>query len=197
LLDACARLGEQGVAWTLDIVGDGGTQAKRALPGVTYHGPISSESRVAELYAACDVFASPAVGGESFGIVLLEAMASARPIVCSDIAGYRYAVGGVRLSAPPFGGAARSGGAGPSDPSCGAKLVRPGDVDGLVAAFAELAADPGLRARLGAHNREYVRRFDWQRLAERVREEYLAALASRGVTIAPRTAPVEAADAAV
>jgi hypothetical protein len=47
-----------------------------------------------------------------------------------------------------------------------------------------------LRARLGAHNREYVRRFDWQQLAERVRDEYLAALASRGIAIAPRPAPV-------
>ena len=128
LLDACERLTARGVAWTLDIVGDGGTQAKSTLPGITYHGPISSERQVAELYASCDVFASPAVGGESFGIVLLEAMASARPIVCSDIAGYRYAVGG--------------------GPDCGAKLVAPGDVDGLAEAFAALAADPALRARL-------------------------------------------------
>jgi phosphatidylinositol alpha-mannosyltransferase len=177
LLDACARLGQRGVAWTLDIVGDGGAQPKSELPGITYHGPISSETRVAELYAGCDVFVSPAVGGESFGIVLLEAMASARPIVCSDIAGYRYAVG--------------------VGPSCGAKLVAPGDVDGLIAALAELAADPALRTRLGAHNRDYVRRFDWQRLADRVREQYLAALASRGAAVASRHAPVAAADAAV
>jgi hypothetical protein len=95
-------------------------------------------------------------------------MASARPIVCSDIAGYRYAVGG--------------------GPDGGARLVAPGDVEGIAGALAELAADPALRARLGAHNRDYVRRFDWQELAERVREEYLAALASRGVEIAPRPA---------
>jgi phosphatidylinositol alpha-mannosyltransferase len=176
LLEACGRLRERGVAWTLDIVGDGGQTPRSELPGVTYHGPISSEQRLAQLYAACDVFVSPAMGGESFGIVLLEAMAAARAIVCSDIAGYRYAVG--------------------AGPDCGAKLVAPGDVDGLVASLAELAQDHAQRARFGAANRERVRRFDWDRLVARVRDEYLEALESRGVATATHRV-VEATGAAV
>jgi phosphatidylinositol alpha-mannosyltransferase len=176
LLEACGKLRERGVAWTLDIVGDGGQTPRSELPGVTYHGPISSEQRLAELYAQCDVFVSPAMGGESFGIVLLEAMAAARAIVCSDIAGYRYAVG--------------------AGPECGAKLVPPGSVDGLVAALSELAADPALRSRFGAVNRERVRKFDWNRLVARVRDEYLAALESRGVATEAHRVP-EAAGAAV
>jgi phosphatidylinositol alpha-mannosyltransferase len=160
LLDACARLRERGVAWTLDIVGNGGQAPRVEMPGVQYLGPISSEQRVAELYAACDVFASPATGGESFGIVLLEAMASARAIVCSDIAGYRYAVG--------------------AGPDSGALLVAPGDDGGFAAALEALAADPARRERMGAVNRERVRMFDWENLVARVRDEYLLALEARG-----------------
>jgi phosphatidylinositol alpha-mannosyltransferase len=162
LLEACAKLRERGVPWTLDIVGDGGHQPRVALPGVTYHGAVSSERVIAERYRACDVFVSPAIAGESFGIVLLEAMAAARAIVCSDIPGYRYAVGG--------GSGAESG----------AKLVAPGATEGLAAALAELAADPAARLRLGAINRERVRMFEWDRLVAQVRDEYFAALASRG-----------------
>ncbi len=160
LLEACTALRARGVQWTLDVVGDGGQQPRVELPGVTYHGPISSEQRIAELYAQCDVFVSPAMGGESFGIVLLEAMASSRAIVCSDIAGYRYAVG-----------------------NAGAKLVTPGSVEELVGALEELAGDPQQRARLGIANRERVRMFDWDRLVASVRDEYCAALEARGVRV--------------
>jgi phosphatidylinositol alpha-mannosyltransferase len=177
LLEACEALRARGVQWSLDVVGDGGQQARVDVPGVTYHGPISSEQKIAELYAACDVFVSPAMGGESFGIVLLEAMASGRAIVCSDIAGYRYAVG--------------------NGPSCGAKLVTPGSVEGLVAALAELAADPQARARFGAANRERARTFDWDRLVAGVRDEYCTALEMRGVRVEALQRAVESTGAAV
>jgi phosphatidylinositol alpha-mannosyltransferase len=172
LLEACARLGERGVAWTLDVVGDGGAEPRSELAGVRYHGPISSERRIAELYGACDVFVAPSTGAESFGIVLLEAMASGRAIVCSDIDGYRYAVG--------------------SGPGSGAKLVPPGSVDGLVAALAALAADPAERVRLGALNRANVRGFDWNHLVARVRDEYVIALAQRRWRAAHPGAPADA-----
>jgi phosphatidylinositol alpha-mannosyltransferase len=160
LLEACAKLRERGVAWTLDVVGDGGQQPRVDLPGVTYHGAVSSEQVIAERYRACDVFVSPALAGESFGIVLLEAMAAARAIVCSDIPGFRYAVG--------------------TGAESGARLVPAGSSDGLAGALAELAADPAARLRLGALNRERVQMFEWDRLVARVRDEYVTALASRG-----------------
>jgi phosphatidylinositol alpha-mannosyltransferase len=170
LLEAVAKLAERGVPYTLDIIGDGGQQPRSELPAVTYHGPISGEQRIADLYAGCDVFVSPAIGGESFGIVLLEAMAAARPIVCSDIAGYRYAVGG--------------------GPDCGALLTTPGNSDELAGALAKLAGDSAARDRMGAVNRERVHLFDWEQLVERVRDEYCAALESRGRVLEAQPRPV-------
>ncbi|HEY6034194.1 MAG TPA: glycosyltransferase family 4 protein [Kofleriaceae bacterium] len=154
LLEACDRL--RGIDWSLDIVGDGGTLPRLDHPNVTYHGPISSETQLASLYAMCDVFIAPALGMESFGIVLLEAMAAGRAIVCSDIAGYRHAAGDV------------------------ARYVPPRDSAALAAAITELAGSPALRQRLGAEGKLRARSFEWSAIAERVRDEYRAALAARG-----------------
>jgi len=77
-------------------------------------------------YAEADVFCSPAMGGESFGIVLIEAMAAGAAVVASDIAGYRDVV--------------RDGATG--------LLVRRGDPDSIAAAIVRLAHDSELRRRL-------------------------------------------------
>jgi phosphatidylinositol alpha-mannosyltransferase len=173
LLEACKLLREKRVQFTLDIVGEGSQQAKSDLPGLTYHGPINGEGKLAEMYAACDVFVAPSLGGESFGIVLLEAMAAARPIVCSDIAGYRFAVG--------------------EGPGSGARLVAPGSVEGLVKEIEALASAPELRAEMGAANLKRVRQFGWDHLVAQVREQYVAALASRGRTVDGTVDPTAAA----
>lgn len=154
LLDALDGLRASGLAVCLDVVGAGEPAVPH--PGVTYHGPVASEERLAEHYRRCDLFVAPSTGQESFGIVLLEAMASGRPLVCSDIPGYRQLVGGA-----------------------GARLVPPGKTEALAAAIAELARDPELRRRMGASNRARAEAYDWDRMAARVRDEYVAALAVR------------------
>jgi phosphatidylinositol alpha-mannosyltransferase len=170
LIDACAQLTARKIAWTLDVVGDGGRLSRAPLAGVTYHGPIRAEHELAARYAACDVFVSPATGAESFGIVLLEAMAAGRAIVCSDLEGYRYAVG--------------------SGAGSGARLVPPSSPGALADALGALAADPETRARLGARNRERVAQFEWDRLVGRVRDEYVVGLrARRGDLAASSAAP--------
>jgi len=159
LLEACTTLP---IAWSLDVVGDGGSLPKREHPNVRYHGAVGSEERLAELYAACDVFVAPSTGMESFGIVLLEAMAAGRAIVCSDIAGYRAVVGNAAV------------------------VVAPENTGALAQGIHELASDPARRHQLAAAGRARVKQFDWSVLVGDVRAEYVAAIAARHGAIASR-----------
>src|SRR5258708_16883720 len=74
-------------------------------------------------YATGDVFVSPATGNESFGIVLVEAMAAGRPVVASDIPGYRSVI----------------------TPEVTGLVSTPGDPAALAQSIVRLASDPALR----------------------------------------------------
>ncbi len=76
------------------FVGEGGLRAgfqrfveRRGWRDVIFTGYVSSEEK-ARYFASADIFCAPATGGESLGIVLLEAMAAGKPIVASNISGY-------------------------------------------------------------------------------------------------------------
>ena len=60
----------------------------RFRPDLLFVGSVPQED-LASYYASADIFCAPSLGGESFGIVLVEAMAIGLPVVCSDISGYR------------------------------------------------------------------------------------------------------------
>ncbi len=157
LLAAVAALRGRGTSVTLDVVGSGPTGVDApVLDGVTFHGAVSNESEVAEHLLACDVFVAPALGQESFGIVLLEAMAAARPIVCSDIEGFRQVVG-----------------------EANATFVPPGSSEALATAIDQLGRHPEVRGRLSEANRIRVKDFAWSSLVHRVRDEYVAAVQRR------------------
>jgi phosphatidylinositol alpha-mannosyltransferase len=138
---------------TLDVVGDKNGAALPDLPGLTYHGSLALAGLV-ERYRGCDVFVAPSTGQESFGLVLLEAMATARPIVASAIEGYKKVVD-----------------------EHGARLVTPRDPEAIEQAIVDLAGDPMLRRRMGTWNRNRAEAYDWEHIATRVREEYLEAIA--------------------
>jgi phosphatidylinositol alpha-mannosyltransferase len=87
------------------VAGDGpATEAlKRRHPDsatVRWLGVVAEDEKVRRLVAA-DVLAAPALGGESFGMVLLEAMAARTVVVASDIDGYRDAAGGRAVLVAP------------------------------------------------------------------------------------------------
>jgi phosphatidylinositol alpha-mannosyltransferase len=130
LLEALRRLPED---VTLDLVGANGVND----PRVRAHGRVSDEER-RDLLAQADVLCAPSLGGESFGMVLLEAMAAGLPVVASDIPGYQAVL-------PPEAG----------------KLVPPGDAGALATALGQLLDNDGLRARLGGAGRREAQRYDW------------------------------------
>jgi phosphatidylinositol alpha-mannosyltransferase len=157
LFEAYAGLVAHNLPVTLEVVGElGGAAAPPELPGLVYHGAVDFQ-RLTELYRSCDVFVAPSTGGESFGIVLLEAMASGKPVVCSDIEGYRQVA-----------------------TTEGSTLVAPSDAAALEAALARVVQLPReVLRRHGELNRRHAEAFDYDRLAERVRGEYLQAIAAR------------------
>ena len=95
LLQAFPRVLEEQPSAKLVIVGQGFLEryyrryVEEHIKGsVLFVGHVSPED-LPRYYASCDIYCSPATGAESFGIVLLEAMATETPIICSDIPGYR------------------------------------------------------------------------------------------------------------
>jgi phosphatidylinositol alpha-mannosyltransferase len=101
-------------------------------------------------YRTADLVCSPATGRESFGMVLLEAMAVGKSIVASDLPGYSniltHGIEGL--------------------------MVSPGDVQGLADAIVTLIKDEHLRKEMGARGKLKASKYRWERVAEKVIEYY-------------------------
>ncbi len=129
-------------------------QVPAALRGrIVMLGQVSDEDKV-RVYHCVDVFCAPNTGGESFGIVLAEAMAAGAPIVASDIDAFRRVL--------------RGGQAG--------ELFASGDATALAGAIERLLDDPQRRAALSAAASAAVRDYDWPTVARDVVKVYQAVL---------------------
>jgi phosphatidylinositol alpha-mannosyltransferase len=140
----------------LRLVGTDPLQARLLLTrlrvrddGIDILGIISDHDLTDELLRA-KALVSPALGGESFGMVLTRAFACATPVVASDIPGY------AAVATPDT-----------------AVLVPPGEVEPLVTAVCELLEDEPLRRALGAAGRELAQeRYSWDAIAPRLQRIY-------------------------
>lgn len=159
LLEAMVRVQREVPEARLIVVGPGdgdglNRQIERMdLQNVQVIGEVSNEA-LPGLYAACDVFCAPSTGRESFGIILLEAMALGKPVIASDIDGYRSVT--------------RDGQEG--------LLVEPRNPDMLSNAILRVLREPDLARKLGLAGRERARSCSWPLIAQRVVECYESVL---------------------
>ena len=162
LLEAFASVTER-VDAVLEIAGDGPQrlelQGQIATLGLGERVELSGwldRAQIREHLAASTVFVFPSIH-EAGGTVVLEAMASGRPVIAAD-----------------WGGPADV-----LDESCGILVdvsARGRFVDGLAAAMIRLAEDPALRRRLGAAGRERIEKeYDWDVLVDRMLDHYARA----------------------
>lgn len=128
----------------LVIVGDGPLRRRledlaSTVGGVEFRGRIS-DNELIDAYRTADVVCVPSVQAESFGVVLLEAMAAGAAVVASDLAGYRWVAEDAAL------------------------YFRAGDVKELRDALARALADGELRSNLASRGRVVARKYDWKNL---------------------------------
>lgn len=156
LLEAYSKLKWQHPNTRLIVVGPGNPDkesyrimSSHNIQDVEFVGRVSYDD-LPRYYASADIFCSPATGAESFGIVLLEAMASGTPVIASDIEGFR--------------GVMTHGEQG--------LLVPKKDSEALADALETLASDPELRRRLGAQGNRTAEQYRWEVVAGRVENYY-------------------------
>lgn len=159
LLDAFALLRAQRPLLRMLVAGPGDIDL--SVPdGVAVLGQVSEDDK-ARAYKSADVFVAPNTGGESFGIILLEALAAGTPVVASDLDAFR------RVLEEPEGGSAGA-------------LATAGDPQSFAYACATLLDSPQRRELLAARGRELVRAYDWSIVATEVVHVYEMAIAMHG-----------------
>ena len=154
LLRAFAQVKERMPELRLVIVGPSQDRARRRyeafveaqeIRDVVFAGFVSDEDKP-RYFASADIYCAPNTGKESFGIVLLEAMATGLPVVASDIPGFAQVISSGREGI----------------------LVRRDDPLSLASALTLLAGDARLRARLGRDGLRRAQAFSWDRVVDQL-----------------------------
>jgi len=164
LLGAYKKLRKELGNCRLILVGPGTRWSRRyekdikreGLNDVVFAGWVPQED-LPRYYQTADIVCSPATGRESFGLILLEAMAMGKPIVASNIDGYASV-------------ATHNG---------DALMVPPKDKHSLAQALIMLANDAKLRQKMGAKGKTKAAEYGWDHIARRVMDYYQEILEKR------------------
>jgi phosphatidylinositol alpha-mannosyltransferase len=137
------------VAGTGDVEEARAELPKEVAQACSFLGQVSDEDK-ASLLRSVDLYVAPHTGGESFGIVLVEAMSAGAPVLASDLPAFRRVL---------------------AEGACG-QLFRAGDPAALAEAMLGLLGDPRRRAELTERARAQVRRYDWPVVAAQILDIY-------------------------
>ncbi|WP_197021521.1 glycosyltransferase family 4 protein [Cellulomonas sp. HZM] len=148
-----AGRGESGAAQAAEVLGE-------RAGAVEFLGGVSDEDKAA-LLASVDVYVAPQTGGESFGIVLVEAMSAGAAVVASDLGAFSRVL----------------------DDGAAGVLFRTGDSADLARTLVEVLAAPARRAQVVAHASSVVRRYDWSAVTDQVLAVYEMAVAGRDAPV--------------
>ncbi|WP_127127779.1 glycosyltransferase family 4 protein [Georgenia sp. SYP-B2076] len=154
LADAVGPVLEQVPGARFLVAGRGDAADERALlarfgDSVTFLGGISDEEK-ASLFASVDVYVAPQTGGESFGIVLVEAMSAGSLVVAADIPAFQAVLDGGELG----------------------RLFHRGDSASLARTLVEVLRDPASTRAARERAAVAVRRYDWSRVTSQVLSVY-------------------------
>jgi phosphatidyl-myo-inositol alpha-mannosyltransferase len=157
LIKACGILRKEHSNFRLIVVGPG----TRLRPGyeelaqevgldnIVFAG-YASDTELADYYRTADIFCAPAIGGESFGIVLLEAMACGKPVIASSIDGYASVMHDTE----------------------GGMLVPPEDEAALAESIKMIIDNRALREKIGDRGRASAQGYSWNNVALKVMGVY-------------------------
>ncbi len=130
----------------------------RLVERIELLGQVSDDDKAA-LLASATVYVAPQTGGESFGIVLLEAMAAGAAVAASDLPPFRSVLGGGTLG----------------------ELFTPGDAAAAAEAICRLLDDPQRREETRQRAAREVRRYDWSRVVLEIEAVYDTIMANGGL----------------
>lgn len=164
LIDAYNDLRKRMPGVSLTLVGTSQEQLKALYPrangdatekltGIKALGHLGEAAKIEQM-AKAEVMCAPSLGGESFGIVLTEAMAAGLPVIASDIRGYRAVL---------------------ADGASGI-LVPPGDVKALENALYSTLSDSDFRERLSASGIRRAQRYSWENVLSQIEDAYAEAM---------------------